>query len=90
MKLTLAMVAVALSTVTASAQTTDVFGPSGQYQGTIVTRPDPFDSFNGQRGQTSDYYGPRGDYQGTTITRPDPFRPFQLPQGGGNSNRRPF
>jgi hypothetical protein len=55
--ITLSLVALALSATTALAQTTQFYGPSGQYQGSA-----------NRFGNTTTFYGPAGQYQGSTNT----------------------
>jgi hypothetical protein len=55
--ITLSLVALALSATTVLAQTTQFYGPSGQFQGSAT-----------RFGNTTTFYGPAGQYQGSANT----------------------
>jgi hypothetical protein len=55
--ITLSLVAPALSATTVLAQTTQFYGPNGQYQGSAT-----------RFGNTTTFYGPAGQYQGSANT----------------------
>jgi hypothetical protein len=81
-------IALVLAAQTALAQTTDYYGPTGQYLGTGRTQPNPFPDFSGRYGGTTTYTGPGGDYLGSSRTQPNPF-PDVGPQPYPNINK-PF
>jgi YD repeat-containing protein len=88
-KIILAIAMLAASFSFASAQTTQSYGPAGQYQGSTNTFGNTTQSYGpaGQyQGSTNTYgnttqsYGPAGQYQGSTQTQSGWVRPFhQLP-----------
>jgi hypothetical protein len=62
MRLIALTIAAALLPATAMAQTV-IYGPRGEYQGSIVNPP------RGS-GNAADLYGPTGGYQGTIVNPP--------------------
>jgi len=94
MKIALALAALALSISAAAAQTTQFYGPQGQYRGQAQTFPDGTTNFYGPQGQyrgnaqsyggTTTYYGSQGQYRGSSTYGPSGGDPINQLWGGKN------